>query len=257
VPPEVLPVILFSAVGLLAYFVRGVTGVASAIVANACFVILVGSTGVLTLLDALYWVALVDTAATVVLLWALRGQLGLGRHGRRYLVGAVPVNVAFTLLLPRVDLAALGAGLGMVLIGAGAYLAARRTAPSPTDENLRPWALGAGAASGIVGGLYGMGGSIGVLFFSRAESDPARFRAMTTSVFAITGAILLGVLATAGAYTPERIAWAIASLPAIALGLAIGYRVHRRVSPARFRLALGGLVALSGLAGLIRTGTAL
>lgn len=253
-PPELLPVILFSAVGLLAYFVRGVTGVASAIVANACFVILAGNAGDLTLLDALYWVALVNTAATVVMLWALRDQLTLGPHGRRFLVGAVPVNVAFTLLLPRVDLTALGAGLGVALVGAGAYLAVRRAAPSTSPEHLRPWAIVAGAASGMIGGLYGMGGGIGVLFFSRAETDPTRFRALTTSVFAFTGIIRLAVLALQGVYTPARITWAIVSLPAIALGLAVGYRVHRHVSPARFRLALGGLVALSGLVGLIRTG---
>ncbi len=233
------------------------TGVASAIVANACFVILVdNAAGKLTLLDALYWVELVNAAATVVLLWVLRDQLTLGPHGRRYLAGAIPVTVAFTLLLPRVDLAALGAGLGVALIGAGAYLAVRRGAPSIASEHLRPWAIGAGVASGVVGGLYGMGGSIGLLFFSRAESDPTRFRALTTSVFAFTGMIRLGVLAFQGVYTPERVTWALVSLPAIALGLAVGYRVHRHVSAARFRLALGGLVALSGLVGLIRVGMA-
>lgn len=248
------PLVVFSVVGSLAFFVRGVTGAASAIVANACFLVLVagGALGPISLLEALYWIALVDVAATMILGWAIRDQLRLDRLARRFILGAVPVNVTFTLLLPRVDLAALGAGLGLAIIAAGAYLAARRAAPTIPEARLRPWAPFVGGASGILGGLYGMGGPVGVLFFARAEGDPTRFRALITSIFAVTGSIRLAVLALEGAYSPELLAWAVGSLPAVALGLAIGYRVHDRVSPVRFRLALGGIVALAGLVGLVR-----
>ncbi|HSG85571.1 MAG TPA: TSUP family transporter, partial [Candidatus Limnocylindrales bacterium] len=170
----------------------------------------------------------------------------------RFILGAVPVNVLFTVLLPRVDLAVLGLGLGLAVIAAGVYLAARRAAPTLAEDRLRPWAPAAGAASGILGGLYGMGGPVGVLFFARAEGDPTRFRALITSIFAVTGTIRLAVLALEGSYTPERLGWAVASLPAIALGLAVGYRVHDRVTPVRFRLALGVIVTLAGLVGLVR-----
>jgi uncharacterized protein len=254
VPPELTPLVLFSIVGALAFFVRGVTGAASAIVANACFLVLLagGAMGTISLLDGLYWIALVDVAATVILGWAIRDQLRLDPLARRFILGAVPVNVAFTILLPRVDLAALGLGLGLAVIAAGVYLAARRAAPIIPEGRLRPWAPLAGAASGILGGLYGMGGPVGVLFFARAEGDPTRFRALITSIFAVTGSIRLGVLALEGAYTPELLGWAVASLPAIALGLAVGYRVHDRVTPVRFRLVLGVIVALAGLVGLVR-----
>lgn len=248
------PIIVLSIVGGLAFFVRGITGAASAIVANACFLLLLtsGTMGGITLLEALYWIALVDVAATIVLGWAIRRQLGLGSLPRRFILGAVPVNVTFTLLLPRVDLVAIGAGLGLAVIAAGVYLAARRAAPAIPHDVLRPWATPVGAASGILGGLYGMGGPVGVLFFTRAETDPTRFRALITSVFAVTGTIRLGVLALEGAYTPELLGWALASLPAIGLGLALGYRVHDRVSPERFRFVLGALVAVAGTVGLIR-----
>lgn len=253
-PFDLVPIVVFSIVGALAFFVRGVTGAASAIVANACFLVLLagGALGPIGLLDAIYWIALVDVAATIILGWAIRDQLRLDSLARRFILGAVPVNVLFTVLLPRVDLAVLGLGLGLAVIAAGIYLAARRAAPTLAEDRLRPWAPAAGAASGILGGLYGMGGPVGVLFFARAEGDPTRFRALITSIFAVTGTIRLAVLALEGSYTPERLGWAVASLPAIALGLAVGYRVHDRVTPVRFRLALGVIVTLAGLVGLVR-----
>ena len=38
----------------------------------------------------------------------------------------------------------------------------------------------------------------------------------------------------------------------IALGLAIGFRVHRYVEPVQFRLVLGALVAVAGVVGALR-----
>jgi uncharacterized membrane protein YfcA len=253
-PIELLPIVIFSLVGLIAFFVRGVTGAASAIVSNACFLVILagGSVAGLTLLDAIYWIALVDVAATLLLAWPIRHQLMLDPIARRFILGAVPVNVAFTLLLPRVDLAVLGLGLGVAVAGAGLYLAYRRSAPPVPEPVLRPWAPAVGAASGVLGGLYGMGGPVAILFLSRLEDDPTRFRARVTSIFAITGSIRLIVLFLAGSYTPLLLAWGFLSLPAIALGLAIGFRVHRYVEPVQFRLILGVLVALAGIVGALR-----
>jgi uncharacterized membrane protein YfcA len=253
-PIELLPIAIFSLVGLIAFFVRGVTGAASAIVSNACFLVILagGSVAGLTLLDAIYWIALVDVAATLLLAWPIRHQLMLDPIARRFILGAVPVNVAFTLLLPRVDLAVLGLGLGVAVAAAGLYLAYRRSAPPVPEPVLRPWAPAVGAASGVLGGLYGMGGPVAILFLSRLEDDPTRFRARVTSIFAITGSIRLIVLFLAGSYTPLLLAWGFLSLPAIALGLAIGFRVHRYVEPVQFRLILGVLVALAGIVGALR-----
>ena len=92
---------------------------------------------------------------------------------------------------------------------------------------------------------------IGCTSAARFLSSPRIFL-YSASIFAVTGTIRLGVLALEGSYTPERLGWAVASLPAIALGLAVGYRVHDRVTPVRFRLALGVVVALAGLVGLVR-----
>lgn len=255
IPTGFVPVALVMAVGLIAFFVRGLTGAASAIVANACFLIVIGTVHAtaLTLLEALYWVALVDVIATWAMAWAVRDRLGLGPLGWRFLIGTVPLSVAFTLVLPRVNVTALGVGLGLAVAAAGIYLFARREAPVPHHSRLQPWAVGAGAAAGVLTGLYGMGGPVSVLFFSRAEADPTQFRALVTSIFVVTDTLRFGVLALDGAYDPRLIVLVVASLPAVALGLFVGFRAHDRLSPGRFRMLLGGLVALAGIVGLLRS----
>jgi uncharacterized membrane protein YfcA len=255
VPPIEPAVILLALLAAGAFFVRGLTGAASAIVFNALFAALLafGATAGLTLLDGLYWIALADFLATLALLVALRTQLRVESFVVRFLIGSVPVNVLATLALPRLDVGALTIGLGAVLVGAGAYLAfSPRVRPLPT-ATLDRWAIPFGAMAGVLGGLYGMSGPIAVLFMSHAEGDPSRFRARITVLALAWGSVRVSVLALSGAYTVERIEVAAVSLPFVFAGLAAGFWAHRFVQPRPFRLTLGLIVMVAGAVALVRT----
>lgn len=254
-PPIEPAVVLLALLAAGAFFVRGLTGAASAIVFNALFAALLafGGTAGLTLLDGLYWIALADFLATLALLVALRTQLRVESFVVRFLIGSVPVNVLATLALPRLDVEALTIGLGAVLVGAGAYLAfSPRVKPLPT-ATLDRWAIPFGAMAGVLGGLYGMSGPIAVLFMSHAEGDPSRFRARITVLALAWGSVRVSVLALSGAYTLDRIEVAAASLPFVFAGLAAGFWAHRFVQPRPFRLTLGLIVMVAGAVALVRT----
>jgi uncharacterized membrane protein YfcA len=248
-------VVLLALLAAGAFFVRGLTGAASAIVFNALFAALLalGATAGLTLLDGLYWIAFADLAATVVLLVAIRTQIRLEPFVLRFLIGSVPVNILATLALPRVDIAALTAGLGVVLVFAGAYLAFSPRVKPVSAATLERWAIPLGMGAGGLGGLYGMSGPIAVLFLSHAEGGPSVFRARATTLALAWGVARVSVLVLSGAYTAPRIELAAVSLPFILGGQAAGYWAHRFVRPRPFRLLLGLVVLAAGALSVVRT----
>jgi len=255
VPAPDPAVVLLALLAMGAFFVRGLTGAASAIVFNALFAVLLAFslTGGLTLLDGLYWIALADFSATLVLLVALRTQLRIESFVIRFLVGSIPVNIFATLMLPRVDVVALTIGLGAVLVAAGGYLAFSPRVRPVAVPTLNRWAIPLGGMAGVLGGLYGMSGPIAVLFMSHAEGSPSTFRARITVLALAWGVTRISVLTLSGAYTGERLEIAAVSLPFVFAGLAAGFWAHRFVQPRPFRVILGLVVMGSGAVALVRT----
>jgi hypothetical protein len=192
----------------LAYTTRGITGAASAIVFNSLFAVALaaGLTGHLTLLDGLYWIALADLLASFVMAAALWRTMRLESFTLRLLAGSVPVNVLFTLALPSLSLPLLGAGLAVALVASGAYLAGQTEIRRVPDTTLRRWALPAGMATGVLGGLYGMSGPIAVIFLSHAGDDPSQFRRRVTLLSVAWAITRVSVLLLSGAIGPPTVA---------------------------------------------------
>lgn len=247
--------LLLALAGFLAYVVRGITGGASAIAFNALFSLEIafGLAGGLTLLDGLYWVALGDFVTGVVLLITLRGQIRAEPFLVRFLLISLPINIACTLLLPRVDVALLTLGLGLTLVAAGAYLVVRRSMGHWDEPTLIRRALPFGLAAGVLGGLYGMAGPVTVVYLIHAGSDPGRFRARITFLSVFWSLFRVSTLALTGALGIERVLRFAFTLPLVLGGLALGYRLHPLVSPDAFRVGLGLIVAASGGVLVLRT----
>ena len=242
-------VLVLSVIALVSFFVRGATGAASAIVFNAMFITLhaLGLAGPLTIQDGLYWLALANATAGVLMLGSLAKSLELEPLTVLYLAGSIPTNVAFSVFLTRLDNdTALSIGLAVVVLLSGAYMAARPKLPPAEMRTVNRLALPVGLLAGVMGGLFGMSGPIGLLLFSRATDDPTLFRMRLTIITATAGLVRLVALSTQDVYTAERLVTAAWTLPAVAIGLALGFRVHRFIRPAPFRFALGTLVAFSG-----------
>ena len=249
-------VVVLSGIALLSFFVRGATGAASAIVFNAAFVTLhaLGLTGPLSVRDGLYWLALANGVAGLIMLASLARSIELEPITIRYLAGSVPVNAAFSVLLTRLDDGSvLSVALAVVVMFSGLYMAARPKLPPARTETLNRFALPVGMLAGVIGGLFGMSGPVSLLLFSRATGDPTRFRMRMTIVTAVSGLVRLITLALQDVYTVDRVVTTAWTLPALGVGLVLGFRVHRFIRPGPFRLVLGSLVALSGGVTLLQT----
>lgn len=239
---------LLAMAGSLAYVVRGITGGASAIVFNALFSLLLASglAGELTLIDGLLWVAVGDLVTGFVLLVTLRSQIRFEPFIVRFLAVSLPINLGATLLLPSLDVELLTLGLGFSLVFAGLYLALRRHLGHWTEDTLRRRALPFGVVAGALGGLYGMAGPVTVVYLMHAGSDPGRFRSRITLLSVFWSTFRVATLVLTGTLDGERMIRFSLTLPFVLAGLAVGYRLHPRVSPDAFRVGLGAMVALAG-----------
>lgn len=241
--------IMLSAIALVAYTVRGATGAASAIVANAvlALVVALGGGDVATLRAGLYWLAMADLVASAAMFIVMRSGLSFEPIVVRFLLFSLPVNVVFTLVLPGLSLPILGLALGIALLLTGGLLVYRPAPALVPVDTLRRYAAPAGALGGVLGGLFGMAGPVAMLFFSRASADPALFRRRVTSLSVVTSSTRVVVLAASGAIDLAAVSNLAATVPAIALGLVLGFRIHRALRPTWFWSGLGGVVGLAGL----------
>lgn len=248
------PILIILILCLFAYFVKGATGAASAIVFNAGLLsaLALGLAGGLTLLDGLYWIAVADVIASGGLALMLRKHLKLEKLTVLMLVGMVPVTVVFTLLLPQLNLRWLSLVLALAVFGGGVYLAMRRDLPPASPSAVNLLAVPTGAIAGVLGGLFGMGGPVVFILLSRASSDPSEFRGRTIVITNVAGITRLLALAATGVYTVQHMKWLGFALPVIFLALLGGMWAHHRIKPKPFRIALGALVALAGVGGLLR-----
>ena len=250
--PHTLTVLMLLA--FLAYFVKGVTGAAGAIVFNAGFLTLaaLGWAGQLTLLDALYWVAMADFVAGLVMAVLLRKELKSERLVVLLLIGMLPVMVVFTLLLPSFQAATLGVTLALVVVATGLYQTFRPEPGTGEERDVTRWALPTGALGGVLGGLFGMSGPVVFVLFGFASSDPSVFRRRVLIVSTSSSVIRLAVIALSGGLTLHRVEQFGITMPALFLGMVGGMRIHRYVKPRPFRVALGLLVVLAGIGALLK-----
>jgi uncharacterized membrane protein YfcA len=243
-------ILVLSALALGSFFVRGLTGAARAIVFNAALAVLVatGLSGGLSLRTGLYWMALANAVATIVLLAALARQIRFDRLTVLLLAGVVPTTVLFSYLLPSVDLRGL-----QLLLGVGVVLGGIQLLRGDLGLSMQPGRLGLiaalpiGALAGLLGGLFGMAGPVLLLALGRWTAEPAAFRVRFTTVTAAANLVRVPVLIAAGVYGTDDLRLLLLSLPAVGAGLALGFWAHRQVSARAFRMVLGALTAVAGV----------
>ena len=248
------PILLICILCVFAYFAKGVTGAASAIVFNAGLLtaLALGLSGGLSLRDGLYWIALADVISSGLLGILLWRQVRFEKLTLLLLAAMVPVTVVFAILLPQVDLHWLSLVLAIAVAGAGVYLAARRDLPPASTKALNLWATPTGALAGVLGGLFGMGGPVVFVLLTRASDDPSVFRGRTILITNASGIARLAALGATGVYTAQHLEWLAYATPVVVLALLAGMWAHTRLKPRPFRLALGALVTLAGIGGLLR-----
>lgn len=241
-------------VALAAYVVRGVTGAASAIVVNGALLVLI-TTEVFPremLRDGLYWLALADLTAGLAMALRLRHELVWEPLTAKMLSGYLPISALFTVLLVSVSLAILEAALAVALVIVGLFSVARPRPEPVSDELVRKLALPVGAAAGVLGGLFGMGGPVAMLLLQRAGGGSATFRRRATFIMTSNNVLRVIILGGLGAFSASHFAWLLITMPFIAAGLFVGFWIHTRLDARLFRSLIAVLVMLAGVVALGR-----
>ncbi|MEN8139883.1 MAG: sulfite exporter TauE/SafE family protein [Thermodesulfobacteriota bacterium] len=245
--PVDLPLASLAASGgviFFAYFIRGIAGFGSALIAVPLLTLL----GLdFTLLVPL--ICLLDFSASISQGVKDRCQI---RYSDLWpllpftLVGVV----TGVYLLANLDHRLMGLALALFIITFAIY----SLLPLPQYYGNRGWAGPAGFLGGMVGAVFGTGGPFYVIYFRLRGLDKGQFRATISLNFVIDGSLRLIFFMVGGLLAGQVFLTFLILLPLMAGGLYLGRRVHVRISQQGFVWLVSAILLLSGLALLLRSG---
>jgi uncharacterized membrane protein YfcA len=225
------------AILLLAYFIRGISGFGSGLIAVPLLAHFLPLQFVVPL------VLVLDFSASLALSGRTRGHARWDeiRPVLPFSVAGVLLGVALLIELPKQPLLT---GLGIFVMVFGL-----RNLLNLHDDKLisRLWAAPAGLTGGMVGALFGTGGPPYVIYFSHRIRDKAEIRATFSGLFLLDGGLRIATfLATGLLLQPGLWLALLGALPVMAAGLYLGHKVHVGISNAQMLRLIGGLLMGSG-----------
>jgi hypothetical protein len=225
------------AIILMAYFIRGITGFGSGLIAVPLLAHLLPLQFVVPLC------LMLDFSASLV----------LSRHGRRqvrwdeirpllpFTVIGIVLGALLLLNLPREPLLT-SLGLFVMLFGL------RYVFNIHGDRIVsRLWAMPAGLLGGMIGALFGTGGPPYVIYLTHRLRDKSELRATFSGLFLLEGALRILTFIAAGLLLQAQLFTTILSaIPVMAAGLYLGNKVHVGISQRQLILLIGLLLVVSG-----------
>lgn len=226
-----------AAIILLAYFIRGISGFGSGLIAVPLLA------HFLPLNFVVPFVLVLDFTASL----ALSGKTR--KHARwdevrpliPFSVIGVVLGVVLLISLPKEPLLT---GLGIFVMIFGLRNALNIHGEKPIS---RWWAAPAGLTGGMVGALFGTGGPPYVIYFSHRIRDKAEMRATFSGLFLLDGGLRIITFLIAGLLLQPGILLALAgAMPLMVLGLYLGNKVHVGLSNQQMLRLIGALLIGSG-----------
>ncbi|TSA19690.1 MAG: sulfite exporter TauE/SafE family protein [Betaproteobacteria bacterium] len=210
---------------LAAYFIRGITGFGSGLIAVPLLALNLPLTFVVPL------ILLTDFTASLVL-----GGLNLDRVAKDEVRRLLPASL-IGVLVGAYLLISLPSAPMLMALGSFVILYALRNLLLNTDHP-RPisprWAWPAGISGGAVGAMFGTGGPPYVIYLSHRIFDKGALRATLSGVFFIEGLARIATFTASGLLLHTDIFIAYATAVPVTLGaLWLGSHVHSRLSPAQ------------------------
>ncbi len=233
------------AVGVLmvAYFVRGISGFGSGLVAVPLLALKFPLTVVVPLM------LLLDFTASLVL-----GGLNFKQ-------------VRWDEVRPLMPFSVLGVALGTtllislpkepLLIGLGLFVlifALRSLLDMHGEKSIsRWWAVPASLSGGTIGGLFGTGGPPYVIYLTHRIQEKGELRATFSGLFFLEGLFRIGSFVAAGLLVNMEI-WKdyALTLPIALLALYAGSHVHTGLSNVQIKRVIGVLLLLSGMSLIVK-----
>jgi uncharacterized membrane protein YfcA len=222
----------------LAYFIRGISGFGSGLVAVPLLAL------VFPLSQVVPFILLLDFTASLVLGGVNFRQVRWDEVRPLVPFSVIGVVLGTTLLvsLPRQPL----------LIGLGLFILvfALRSLLNLHGEKLvsRRWAMPASLTGGTVGGMFGTGGPPYVIYLQHRLQDKGQLRATLSGVFFLEGLFRIGTFVAAGLLMKIEVWQNYAmGLPVALLALYGGSHVHTGLSQTQMTRVIGALLLLSSL----------
>jgi len=238
-----LPFWLFGAIILsVAYFVRGVAGFGSGLIA----IPLLALTMPLSL--AVPLVVFLDYVAS-----ASHGLKDRAQIQWRQILPLLPFTaigvISGLYLFKTIDPVMLAHALGVFILAYAAYSLLIKDGDGRASSL---WAVPAGSLGGLVGTLFGTGGPFYVVYLKHRGLPKTQFRATFATIFLMDGAGRLTGYLASGYFERDWLLLAAASLPLMAIGLYLGGHVHTNISQRTFQVAVSLLLVISGISLLLR-----
>jgi len=226
-----------AAILLLAYFVRGISGFGSGLIAVPLLALLFPLTLVVP------FMLLTDLTASAIMGRAARREVNW-EELKPLLPGSVVGVVAGATLLLNLEKEPLLTTLGLFVLA----FAVRSILNLHGDKTIsRAWALPASLVGGTVSALFGTGGPPYVIYLTHRIRDKSVFRATTSLLFLLEGGLRTVVFAVAGLLLqPDLLSSYLVGLPLMALGIWLGGRVHVGISNEQMTRLVGLLLLVSG-----------
>ena len=228
---------------LLAYFIRGISGFGSGLVAVPLLALIFPLTTVVPL------ILLLDFTASVLLGGLNLKQVRWDEAKPLIPFGVVGVVLGTTLLinLPKTPL----------LIGLGIFVlifAIRNLLDVHGNKLIsRWWAIPASFTGGTVGAMFGTGGPPYVIYLTHRIHDKSELRATFSAVFFLEGLFRIGSFVAVGLLVSKQIWLGYAmALPVALLALYGGSHVHTGLTSQQVKRIIGALLLLSGLSLLVK-----
>ena len=117
----------------------------------------------------------------------------------------------------------------------------------------KPAAVGALFGAGVIHGLFACGGPLLVYVTSREIQDKGRFRATLSAVWLTLNIVLASSYVVEGTINRSSLQTSGVLLGAFLIGLPVGEKVHGKLAPEKFRVAVFGLLLFAGGALLLRS----
>ncbi|MEW6679091.1 MAG: sulfite exporter TauE/SafE family protein [Pseudomonadota bacterium] len=224
---------------LLAYFVRGISGFGSGLIAVPLLALQFPLTQVVP------FMLMADFSAS-----ALIGGLHFRHVDKAEVVRLLPVSLVgivlgTTLLVSLPTTALLATLAGFILLFALRFLLAR---PGPFTPISPRWAWPAALSGGAVGALFGTGGPPYVIYLSHRIQDKTLLRATLSGLFFMEGLMRIVAFLVAGLLLdPDIWLYLLLAFPVILAALYGGSHIHTRLSNAQMQRLVGWLLLVSAL----------
>ena len=226
---------------LVAYWVRGMAGFGSGLIAVPLLTLAWPVTIVVPLVVALDYLGSASQGVKNVTEVAWREQL--------VLIPFMVVGVAVGLwVLCATSTARLAQVLGAFVILYAIY----QMLPLRDLRGSRLASTYCGFLGGLVGTLFGTGGPFYVIYMNLRGLERTPFRATFAMNFLIDGGVRLAAFAAAGLFGRQVLGYLLAAVPIAGAGLYVGGRIQTGLSQRAFVIVIRVLLLVSGVALLLK-----